>query len=107
MTFKSFLHAFLSFRFSTLLGLAIAVWLFMTQSETYPLASFLMSTQIYLVALLIILGFRLTMWVVIEKAGMFSFKTTLINIFIDYLTCILGMLCASGSLFLSKTLLMY
>lgn len=105
MTFKSFLKAFISFRFSTILGLIIALWLFVKQSETLPLSSFLASIQIYLVAFLIVLGFRLVLWVVIEKAGMFSLKNTLINIFIDYTTCILSVLCGCGCLFLLNTFL--
>lgn len=105
MAFLSHLKTFISFRFSILLGLFLALWLFTTQTEIKPLATFLTGFQIYLIALLIVLGMRLTYWVVIEKAGMYSIKNTFISIFVDYFTCILVMLCGCGCLFLLNTFL--
>lgn len=105
MSKLKYLQILVSFRFSILLGLCMALWLFFTQTEIKPLDTFLTGYQVYLIALLIILGMRLTYWVVIEKAGMFSIKNTLLAILVDYFTCVLSMLCGCGSLFLLNTFL--
>lgn len=101
----SHLKTLVSFRFSILLGLIMALWLFSTQTEVKPLETFLTGVQVYLIALLIVLGIRLTYWVVIEKAGMYSIKNTCISVIVDYFTCILAMLCGCGCLFLLNTFL--
>ncbi len=105
MSVLSHLKPFVSFRFSILLGLAMCLWLFYSQTEVQPLVSFLTGMQIYLIAFLIVFGVRLCMWVIIEKAGMYSIKNTLISIIIDYVTCIVAMLSGSGCLFLLDTFL--
>ena len=105
MAFLSHFKTLVSFRFSIVLGLIMAFWLFSTQTEVKPLETFLTGAQVYLIALLIVLGMRLTYWVVIEKAGMYSIKNTFINVFVDYFTCILAMLCGCGCMFLLNTYL--
>ncbi|MBR5129696.1 MAG: hypothetical protein IKV03_00520 [Alphaproteobacteria bacterium] len=105
MSFLKHFKTFFSFRFSILLGFALAFWLFLTQTEVKPLATLLRGAQIYLIALLIILGARLAYWVIIEKAGMYSIKNTFLNIIVDYITCILVMLCCCSCLFLLNTFL--
>lgn len=105
MAFFQHLKTLVSFRFSILLGLVMALWLFSTQTEVKPLATFLTGIQVYLIALLIVLGTRLTYWVVIEKAGMYSIKNTFLGVVVDYCTCILAMLCGCGCLFLLNTFL--
>lgn len=105
MAFLSHLKSFISFRFSVLLGLAMSIWLFNSQSETKPLVDLLTGIQIYLIAFLIVFGVRLCLWVIIEKAGMYSIKNTLLNIVVDYITCVAAMLCGSGCLFLLNTFL--
>lgn len=106
MSINSFFKAFVSFRFSIVLGLAMGLWLYMTQSESQPLSSFLTSKQIYLIALLIVLSFRLIIWVVIEKASFYSVTSTMRNTVIDYITCIISMLSIVGCLFLLQTFIL-
>lgn len=106
MSVNSFFKAFVSFRFSIVLGLAMGLWLYMTQSESQPLSSFLTSKQIYLIALLIVLSFRLIIWVVIEKASFYSVTSTMRNTVIDYITCIISMLSIIGCLFLLQTFIL-
>ncbi|MGN1063203.1 MAG: hypothetical protein ACI4QM_02640 [Alphaproteobacteria bacterium] len=103
---SSIFKPFISFRFSILLGLIMALFLFTIQSETQPLSSFLTAYPLYAIAFLIIIGFRIIIWVLIEKAGMYSLKGTLSGIFSDYLTCILSLLCATGCLFLLHTFIL-
>ncbi len=106
MSISSFFKAFVSFRFSVVLGLAMGLWLYMTQSESQPLSSFLTSNQVYLIALLIVLSFRLIIWVAIEKASFYSVTSTIRNTVIDYITCILSMLSLVGCLFLLQTFIL-
>jgi hypothetical protein len=105
MSFLNHFKTLVSFRFSILLGLCMAIWLFSTQTEVKSLSTFLTGIQVYLIALLIVLSTRLTYWVVIEKAGMYSIKNTCISVIVDYFTCILAMLCGCGCLFLLNTFL--
>lgn len=106
MAISSIFKPFISFRFSILLGLIMAAWLYAIQSETKPISSFLMAYPIYLIALLIVLGFRITIWVVIEKADMYNLKNTIFSTILDYFTCILTLLCATGCLFLIHTFIL-
>lgn len=106
MSFAALFKPFISFRFSILLGLIMAFWLYASQSETQPLYSFLISSQIYLIAFLIILGFRLIIWVFIEKGALYNIKNMLINIVVDYITCILILLNTVGCLFLINTFIL-
>lgn len=106
MSVNSFFKAFVSFRFSIVLGLAMGLWLYMTQSENQPLSSFLTSKQIYLIALLIVLSFRLIIWVLIEKASFYSVTSTMRNTVIDYIACIISMLSIVGCLFLLQTFIL-
>lgn len=103
---KAFFQSFLSFRFSILVGIAVAAWLYLMQSELQPLSSFLLEKQIYLIALLIILGFRISIWILIEKAALYNLKHMLGNIIIDCLTCVATLLSVSGCLFLLSTFIL-
>ena len=103
---KNFFKSFVSFRFSILTGLGMALWLDSVQTETQPLIDFLTGSQIYLIAFLIIFGFRFTLWIVIEKGAFYNLKHTLGTIVIDYITCIISILSASSCLFLIKTFIL-
>lgn len=106
MSIMSFFKSFVGFRFSILLGLGMAIWLFMTQSEQQPLAAFLTSAHIYLIALFTILGLRLLIWVIIEKGSFYNITETIRNIIIDYITCIAALLSMSACLFLVQTFIL-
>lgn len=106
MSLPSLLKSFLSFRFSVLVGLIMGIWIYSSQSEQQPLSSFLIGYPVYIIAFLILLGFRLIIWVVIEKAGLYSLKSMFTNILVDYISCITLMLSVVGSLFLINTFLL-
>lgn len=100
MTLSSIFKSFLTFRFSILVGLIMGIWIYSSQSEQQPVSSFLTGIPIYLIAFLILFGFRLIIWVVIEKGALYSLKSTLGNIIVDYISCIAMLLSVIGCLFL-------
>lgn len=106
MNLSSFFKSFLSFRFSVLVGIIMGLWIYSSQSEAQPLSSFLTNYPIYLIAFFIIFGFRLIIWVVIEKGAFYSIKSMLGNIIIDYISCIAILLCSVGTLFLINAFLL-
>lgn len=106
MTISAFFKSFLSFRFSILVGIIMGIWIYSSQSELQPLSSFLTNYPIYLIAFFIVFGFRLILWVVIEKGALYSIKSMLGNIIVDSLSCILILLSTVGALFLINAFLL-
>lgn len=106
MTVSAFFKSFLSFRFSILVGIIMGIWIYSSQSELQPLSSFLTNYPIYLIAFFIVFGFRLILWVVIEKGALYSIKSMLGNTIVDSLSCILILLSTVGTLFLINAFLL-
>lgn len=106
MTFSSLFNSFFSFRFSILVGLIMGIWIYSSQSEIQSLSSFLTTYPIYIIAFFVVFGFRLIIWVAIEKGALYSIKGTLGNILLDYVSCILALLSTVGTLFLINAFLM-
>ncbi len=66
------LKPFLDFRFVILAGIAMGLWLFSVQSEQVPLSALLTEKRVYLISFLIVFGFHVLYWIIVEKASFYD-----------------------------------
>lgn len=103
MQVSTLLKPFFAFRFISLCGIAIALWLYSLQNEKHPISAYLTGQDVYLIAFLIVVGFHLTLWLIVEKASLYDLKGLLGRIIRDTVIINIVMLCSIGALFLVNT----
>ncbi len=101
----SFWHKLFSFRFVSLCGIVMALYVFSLQSEARPLSSFLFSSTLYLVACLVAIGVRIILWVVVDKGTFYEFSRSLVHTVEDCIIINLVLLCTLSFLFLVTSFL--
>ena len=69
---SNILKPFLSFRFIVVAGIIMGLWLFSVQSEQVPLSALLTEKRVYLISFLIVLGFHLLFWIIVQKAAFYD-----------------------------------
>lgn len=72
MKIPEFMKSFLTFRFIILAGIALGLWLFSLQSEQVTLGMLLTETRIYLISFLIVFGFHVLLWIIVQKASFYD-----------------------------------
>ena len=72
MKIPEFAKSFLTFRFIILVGIAMGLWIFSIQTEQVPLSVLLTETRIYLISFLIVLGFHILLWIIVQKASFYD-----------------------------------
>ncbi len=103
---KKLFNNLIAYRFLSLCGIAMGAYIFSLRSEFMPLTSFLLEMKTYLIALLIVLGFRLFIWISIDKATFYDISSLIKNIIVDYIMCVLMMICTIGTLFVVDTFIL-
>jgi len=72
MKIPEFAKSFLTFRLIILIGIAMGLWLFSIQTEQIPLSVLLTETRIYLISFMIVLGFHVLLWIIVQKASFYD-----------------------------------
>ena len=101
----SLLHKLFSFRFVSLCGMAIALYVFSLKTEARPLSSFLFNPTLYLVASLVAIAVRIILWIVIDKGTFYEFSRNLWQTFEDCIIINIVLLCTLSFLFLVTSFL--
>lgn len=83
LSLKSIFKPFLAFRFIVIAGIVMGLWLCSMQSEQVPLSALLTESRIYLISFLIVVGFHLLLWTIVEKASFYDIGGYLIRIIRD------------------------
>lgn len=98
-----FLKSFFTFNFATLFGLITGVWLYSLHSERKPLASFVTEPYLYLILFIMVFGFRLIVWLLMDKAALAGVGKLIKNIIGETIILTLATLSCVGFLFLINT----
>ena len=96
----SFLHKLFSFRFVSLCGIFIALYVFSLRSETRPLSTFLVNPTLYIVASLVAVGVRILLWIAVDKGTFYEFHRWIIHTIEDCIIINIVVLCMLSLLFL-------
>lgn len=99
---KTFFKAFVSPRFMALCGMLMGAWIYSRQTELRPLSDLLREIETYLIAFVVVLGYRTFVWLVVDKATFYEFKNFLKSIVLDFFVFVAMMLSMVGTLFLLK-----
>ena len=83
MSIKEFFQPFFSFRILIVAGIAFGLWLFSRASESLPLSMLLYEKQVYLVPFLIVVGFHLLLWILVDKVSLYNIRAILWHIVRD------------------------
>lgn len=99
----NFLKSFFKFNFATVLGVIIGLWLYSMHSERKPLSSFLTEPYLYLILFIIVFGFHLIIWLLMDKATLSNIGKLIKNIISQTIILTLVTLSSVGFLFLINT----
>ncbi len=98
-----FLKSFFTFNFATLFGLITGLWLYSMHSERKPLSSFLTEPSLYLILFIMVFGFRLIVWLLMDKAALAGIGKLIKNVISETIILTLATLSCVGFLFLVNT----
>ena len=96
----SLLHKLFSFRFISVCGIIIALYVFSLRTEARPLSSFLFNPSLYLVASLVAIAVRIVLWVIVDKGTFYEFSHSLWQTLEDCVIINIVLLCTLSFLFL-------
>ena len=105
MNMPEFMKPFLTFRFIILSGIILGLWLFSLQSEQVTLAMLLTETRLYLISFLIVLGFHVLLWIIVQKASFYDIGGYIWRIIRDTIIINLVTLSTIAACFLVRLLL--
>ena len=103
MRMSSFVKPFLSFRFVIVAGIIMGGWLFSMQSEQVPLSALLTEKRVYLISLLIVLGFHVLLWILVQKASLYDIGGYIWRIIRDFVVINAVMLSTVAAFYLIHT----
>jgi len=72
MKIPEFAKPFLTFRFIVLAGIIMGLWIYSLQSEQVALSMLLTESRIYLISFLLVLGFHMLLWILVQKASFYD-----------------------------------
>ena len=72
MKIPEFAKSFLTFRLIIVVGIVMGLWLFSLQSEQVTLGMLLTEARIYLISFLIVFGFHVLLWIIVQKASFYD-----------------------------------
>ncbi|MDY6407867.1 MAG: hypothetical protein SPL08_04115 [Pseudomonadota bacterium] len=105
MKIPEFSKPFLTFRFIILVGIIMGLWIFSIQTEQVPLSVLLTEMRVYLIAFLIVLGFHVLLWILVQKASFYDIGGYLWRIVRDTIIINAALLSTVATCFLIKTYL--
>ncbi len=91
------------FRFPTIVGVVAGAWLYMIHSERQQLSGFLTESNLYLILFILAFGFRLILWLLLDKASLKTVVRTLGLTALDFVVLTAVCLSTVGFLFLMNT----
>ena len=100
---KSFFSPFFAFHFVTLMGIAIAFFVWMISNDKQPLSSFLFSPNLYLISSSMAVIIRLLLWIAIDKGTLFEIKHVFGRIILDVIVINVVILSTLSSIFIAET----
>ncbi|MDR2902171.1 MAG: hypothetical protein LBU87_03595 [Lactobacillales bacterium] len=103
----NFIKSFFTFHYTTICGLIIGCWLYLMHSENQPISTFLTETHLYLILLLVTLGFRLITWLLLDKANLSGLGKFFLYGIRDFIVLNAVTLSTIGALFLLNVMLRY
>ena len=103
MRMPSFFKSFLTFRFVIVAGIIMGVWLFSMQSEQVPLSALLTEKRVYLISLLIVFGFHVLLWILVQKASLYDISGYIWRIIRDFIVVNAVMLSTIAAFYLVHT----
>lgn len=106
MTLPNILQPFLGFRFIILAGIVMGLWLFSVQSEQVPLSALLTEKRVYLISFLIVFGFHVLFWILVQKASFYDIWGYVWRIFRDTIIINLVVLSTVAACFLLYTFIL-
>ena len=102
---ESLLHKLFSFRFVSICGICIALYVFSLRTEARPLSMFLFNPTLYLVASLVAIAVRIVLWLVVDKGTFYEFSRNLWQTLEDCIVINIVLLCTLSFLFLVTSFL--
>ena len=101
----SLLHKLFSFRFVSVCGMLMALYVFSLQTEARPLTFFLFHPTLYIVASLVAIAVRIIVWVCVDKGTFYEFSHSIIQTIEDCIVINVVLLCTLSFLFLITSFL--
>lgn len=102
---ESLIHKLFSFRFVSIFGIIIALYVFSLRTEARPLSSFLFNPSLYLVASLVAIAVRIVLWIIIDKGTFYEISRNLRQTVEDCIIINIVLLCTLSFLFLVTSFL--
>lgn len=96
----SFFRTLTSFRLLSMGGLIMGALIYRIATEQQPLSMYLLGYNIYLIALLIVLGIHIFIWLVIDHGSLYDIKELLGSTVLDFILFVIMMWAMIGTLFL-------
>ena len=97
---ESLLHKLFSFRFVSICGIVIALYVFSLRTDARPLSAFIFNPSLYLVASLVAISVRVVLWAVVNKGTFYEFSRSLWQTLEDCIIINIVLLCMLSFLFL-------
>jgi len=97
---ETFFQKLFSFRFVSLCGMLMALYVFSLTTDAKPISSFLFNPSLYLVASLIAIAVRILVWIAVDKGTFYEFSHVLWNTLEDCIIINVVLLCTLSFLFL-------
>lgn len=97
-------HLF-AFHVVTVIGIIVGAILFNIHSEANPLSSFLLSSSLYFIGLLIVFSLHFIYWIFVDKGTFYNIKSRLLDMITDYIYLIIATMATVGTLFMIDTFL--
>ena len=106
MMISKVLKPFLGFRFIILAGIIMGGWLFSLQTEQVPLSALLTESRVYMISFLIVFGFHVLLWIIVQKASLYDIGGNIWRIIRDTVVINAVMLSMVGTCFLLTTFIL-
>ncbi len=106
LSIQSIFKPFLAFRFIIIAGIVMGLWLCSMQSEQTPISALLTEGRIYLISFLIVVGFHILLWIIVEKASFYDIGGYLMRILRDTIIINAVVLSTVAACFLINTFLL-
>ena len=103
---QSLVHDLFGFRFAHVCGLLIAMIVWGRTSELRPLSSFLFSPNLYFIAIMVALTFRVLVWLIVYKGSFYEFGYHIKLMLKDCFIIVAVTLSCLGCLFLINSFLL-
>lgn len=85
MKIGQFFKSFVSFRFIILAGIIMGLWIYSVHTEQLPLSALLTEKQVYYISALIVVGFHVLIWIILQKASLYNIMANIGYILRDIL----------------------